>query len=177
MYREVQLKLKSEADFAEANLSARGAYLLQAMQDLRRHSHLGSLNNMDQHWESILGAQPGTHHVQFLTTFVLDVQKSVESVYAQNLEIMDMLRTIGREGTKGEKGSDKVRASASDIRSIKGTVILKEIRSSCEQLLLEQPLGLREGGKQFLKILCRSRLLWPDSSYEESVSSFIKTFS
>ena len=161
MCREVKLILGEEKALSQATLTAKGRFMLQAKENLRRHSHLASLNSMDEHWESILGAEPGTQHLQFLTHFVLDLRKSMESLYALNLEMMALL-TQGQDGTKEVQGSAKVRAPTSVVRSIKGSAAAKDIRRLCEKMLLEQPLGLREGGKRLLQTICSSRLLWAD---------------
>ncbi len=173
MCREVKLLLGEEKALSQETLSEKGRFMLQAKENLRRHSHLASLNSMDEHWESILGAEQGTQHLQFLTLFVLDLHKSMQSLYALNLEMMALL-TQDQDGTKEVQGSAKVRAPTSVIRSIKGSAAAKDIRRLCEKMLLEQPLGLREGGKRLMQTICSSRLLWADLQCDEKVLSFVE---
>jgi len=168
MFREVKQKLHEEEEFSEGNLTTQGQYLLKAKKELRRVSHIGSSMSMDDFWEGMMKAEPGTHHVQYVATFVNDVQKSVELLYAQNMEILHLLKQ-SRDGISAENGSLTARTAVRNERTLKGTTLAKEIRKFLEPMLLEQPLSLRGTGKNMLSAMCQSRLLWPELSYEDKV--------
>ena len=161
----MELKVKNEARFKEETHDAQGLRLVQAKEALRRVSHMGSLQDIEDHWECIMGAEQESRQSQFLGTLIMDVYRSLELVYAQNLEILEALnRTV-----RGVVPAD-ARTSLSE-RSLKGTLTAKEVRDKAQVLLLEQPFALRGGPKErLLDSVCASALLWPEMSVEEKVS-------
>jgi hypothetical protein len=90
-YRAIELRVKSEARFKEETHDAQGLRLVQAKEALRRVSHMGSLQDIEDHWECIMGTEQETRQPQFFGTLLMDVHRSLELVYAQNLEIMEAL--------------------------------------------------------------------------------------
>lgn len=163
-WREMEIKYKDEVLFGQETHDEEGAYLVQAKYDFRSVSHMGSMEKIKEHWESMLGADPSTRHLQYLTTFVMDLAKSTELVYAQNLEMKDMLKEILKNG-KSEGGTGSV--SARSKPTLKGSVVAKELRKLAECMILEQPMALR--GKGLLSAVCCSNLLWPELTFEQKV--------
>jgi hypothetical protein len=163
-YRAIELRIKSEARFKEETHDAQGLRLVQAKEALRRVSHMGSLQDIEDHWECIMGTEQETRQPQFFGTLLMDVHRSLELVYAQNLEILEALNRTAR----GVVPAD-ARTSLSE-RSLKGTLIAKEVRDIAQVLLLEQPFALRGGPKErLLDSVCASGLLWSEMSLEEKV--------
>ena len=80
MFREIHLKFKEEEKFANAAssetvmLNEKGKFVYQSKLDLRRYSHLGSLDGMKGHWDRMLSCEPGTEHVQYLASILNDTQ-------------------------------------------------------------------------------------------------------
>ena len=173
MFRDAKLKLQAEEDLTKATRDETGDFLLAAKVELRKYSHLGSNRSMDDHWEGMVKAEPGTHQIQYLATYVHDLHKAVEVMYAANLEMLYLLRH-GRDGVSTENGSSSSKPAVSNDRSLKGTTIAKEIRQVVEAMILEQPFSLRGSGKHIISTICSSRLLWTECSHEEKVFSFIR---
>ena len=173
MFRDSKLKLKNEELLSESTLTEHGERLLAAKQEIRRVGHLGSSHNMDDFWEGMVNAEPGTHQIHYLAAYVHDMHKGLELLYARNLEILQLLRQ-GRDGISAETGGSSSKPTVCNDRSLKGTAIAKEIRNVLEPMLLEQPLSLRGTGKHILATICASRLLWPELSYKEKVCTFIR---
>ena len=108
-WREMELKYKDEVLFGQETHDEEGAYLVDAKYAFRTVSHMGSVEKIEEHWKSMLGALPNTRHLQYVTTFVTDLTKYTELLYAQNLEIKDMLKEILKNG-KSEGGTGSVSA-------------------------------------------------------------------
>ena len=178
MFREIHWKFKEEEKFAASSehLNEKGKFMYQSKVDLRRHSHLGSLDGMKGHWDRMLSCEPGTEHVQYLASIVHDTQQHLEMVYAQNLQMLSLLQQE-KNGPKTSSESAKVRSTAGPVRSMKGTQVAKTIRKFAERLILEQPLTIRESGRVLLKTISSSSILWPDSSYAETVRPIIERYS
>lgn len=167
-WREMELKYKDEVLFGRETHDEQGEYLLDAKYDMRKVSHMGSMEKIEEHWESMMGALPNTRHLQYVTTFLMDLTKSTELVLAQNYEIKAMLKEFLKNGkTEGGKGSDRARSSL----TLKGTVVAKELRKLGECMILEQPMALR--GKGLLSAVCCSNLLWADLNYDQKVREAI----
>ena len=178
MFREIHLKFKEEEKFAASSehLNEKGKFMYQSKLDLRRHSHLGSLDGMKGHWDRMLSCEPGTEHVQYLASIVHDTQQHLELVYAQNLQMLSLLQQE-KNGPKTSSESAKVQSTAGPVRSMKGTQVAKTIRKFAERLILEQPLTIRESGRVLLKTISSSSILWPESSYAETVRTIIERYS
>ena len=173
MFRDAKHKLKEEEHLSESTLTEHGERVFAAKREIRRVGHLGSKENMDDFWAGMMNAEPDTHQIHYLAAYVHDVHKAVELVYARNLEILHLLRQ-GRDGVSAETGGSSSKPAVCNDRSLKGTAIAKEIRNVIEPMILEQPFSLRGKGKHIIATICPSRLLWPQSSIEEKVCTFLR---